>query len=298
MITPHALQKGDTIGITSTARKINREELSFAIQYLEKQGFKIKLGSCIGLEDHQFAGTDKKRTASINELIEDNSVNAILCARGGYGSVRIVDHINWEALQHSPKWICGYSDVTVLHARLNQLGIASLHSTMPINFKTNSEEALSSFVNALLGQPVSLNADGHELNKQGSASGQLVGGNLSILYSLLGSRDQMDTNGKILFIEDLDEYLYHIDRMMQALKRAGMLDNLAGLVIGGMSDMNDNAIPFGSSAEQSIYNAVKDYKYPVAFNFPVGHLDDNRTLMVGTEYILEVKERAYLRYAL
>jgi muramoyltetrapeptide carboxypeptidase len=294
MIIPSSLQKGDTIGITSTARKIYLNELVFTIEFLEHKGFKVKMGSCIGLKDHQFAGTENERTTSINELIEDNSVKAILCARGGYGSVRIVDHINWNAFQEAPKWICGYSDVTVLHARTHTLGVASLHSTMPINFKTNTEEALESFVSQLKGTPTSLSADTHALNRTGIASGQLVGGNLSILYSLLGSKDQLDTTGKILFIEDLDEYLYHIDRMMQALKRAGMLDDLAGLVIGGMSDMNDNAIPFGSSAIQTIANAVIDYNYPVAFNFPVGHLNDNQTLTLGAEYELKVEEYSEL----
>ena len=294
MILPPPLQIGDTIGITSTARKINSDELQFAIEFLNQKGFKIKLGSCIGLEDHQFAGTDEERITSINELILDPTVKAILCARGGYGSVRIVDGINWQALQNTPKWICGYSDVTVLHARLNQIGMASLHSTMPVNFKSNSAPALNSFVSALLGKPLSLNAETHKLNITGQATGQLVGGNLSILYSLLGSQDQLDTADKILFIEDLDEYLYHIDRMIQALKRAGMLDHLAGLVIGGMSHMNDNAIPFGHSAVQTIANTVKEFKYPVAFNFLVGHLDDNRTLALGAEYGLVVGENSGL----
>ena len=297
MITPPYLQKGDTIGITSTARKINPDELEFTIRFLEEKGFVIKLGSCIGKEEHQFAGTDEERTQSINELIHDTSVKAILCARGGYGSVRIVDQINWEGLQHAPKWICGYSDVTVLHARVHTLGVASLHSTMPINFKTNTIEALESLVLQLKGTPTSLSADTHAFNRTGTASGQLVGGNLSILYSLLGSQDQLDTTGKILFLEDLDEYLYHIDRMMQALKRAGMLDDITGLVIGGMNDMNDNAIPFGSTAKQIIANAVKEYNYPIAFNLPVGHIDDNRTLMLGAEYMLEVTERVALRFA-
>ncbi len=297
MIFPPYLQTGDTIGITSTARKINPDELEFTIRFLEEKGFVIKLGSCIGKEEHQFAGTDEERTQSINELIHDTSVKAILCARGGYGSVRIVDQINWEGLQHAPKWICGYSDVTVLHARVHTLGVASLHSTMPINFKTNTIEALESLVLQLKGTPTSLSTDTHAFNRTGTASGQLVGGNLSILYSLLGSQDQLDTTGKILFLEDLDEYLYHIDRMMQALKRAGMLDDITGLVIGGMSDMNDNAIPFGSTAKQIIANAVKEYNYPIAFNLPVGHIDDNRTLMLGAEYMLEVTERVALRFA-
>ncbi len=291
MIYPPALNPGDTIGITSTARKINHEELEFAIAEIKAQGYKAVLSSCIGLHGNQMSGTDTQRTNAFQELLDNPKVKAILCARGGYGTVKIIDEIDWRSFVKNPKWICGYSDVTVLHSHIHEkLGSATLHSSMPINFKTNTPKALQSFFNALRGSEIAVNAPPHVLNKTGTAQGVLVGGNLSILYSLLGSESQINTAGKILFIEDLDEYLYHIDRMMMALNRAGMLSNLAGLIIGGMSDMNDNDIPFGQTAEEIIYNAVAKYNYPVAFNFPVGHLDDNRSLVLGGRYKLEVLE--------
>lgn len=291
---PPFLAQGDTIGITSTARKISKQELQFAIDYLEALGYKVKLSSCIGQSDRQFAGTDEERAGAFDSLVQDPEVKAVLCGRGGYGSVRIVDQIDWQAFQETPKWLCGYSDVTVLHSRLNHLGIASLHSTMPINFETNTKDALHSLTSALIGKTLSLKAEKHKLNRAGNSLGAVVGGNLSILYSLLGSKDQLDTRGKILVLEDLDEYLYHVDRMMQALKRAGMLSNLAGLVIGGMSDMNDNTIGFGKTAKEIIHEAVADFSYPVAFDLPFGHVDDNQTLMLGAEYKLSVGENSVL----
>ncbi|MCT4624440.1 MAG: LD-carboxypeptidase [Schleiferiaceae bacterium] len=285
---PPLLKKGDTIGITSTARKISKHELEFAIQFLKQNGFKTKLSSCIGMEDHQFSGSDQVRIDGFNQLLNDNEVKAILCARGGYGSVRIVDDLDWQQLKKNPKWICGYSDVTILHSRINHLEYQSLHSTMPVNFESNSKKALTSFLDSLTGKSFSMQAPNNNLNREGIAEGELVGGNLSILYSTLGSQDQLKTKNKFLFIEDLDEYLYHIDRMMQALKRAGMLKDLAGLVVGGMSDMNDNTIPFGKTAEEIINETVEEYNYPVAFNFPIGHLDDNQTVMLGAKYSLLV----------
>lgn len=288
---PPALKPGDTIGITSTARKISVEELSFAVAEIESRGYKVLLSSCIGLEENQMAGSDAERQNAFQGLLDNPEVKAILCARGGYGTVRIVDMIDWNGFAQNPKWICGYSDVTVLHSHIHQnLSIATMHSSMPINFKTNTPQALQSIFTALSGNKISINAKPNALNKTGTANGVLVGGNLSILYSLLGSKSQINTKGKILFIEDLDEYLYHTDRIMMALKRAGMLDQLAGLVVGGMSDMNDNEIPFGQTSEEIISNAVMEFNYPVAFNFPVGHLYDNRTLVLGETYKLEVEE--------
>ena len=286
-----ALNPGDTIGITSTARKISVEELDFAVAEIKSRGYKVLLSSCIGLAENQMAGTDDDRKNAFQELLEDSKVKVILCARGGYGTVRIVDQIDWRGFSQNPKWICGYSDVTVLHSHIHQkFNIATMHSSMPINFKSNTPQSLQSFFIALSGDNIAVNAQPNLLNKTGTTNGILVGGNLSILYSLLGSESQIDTHGKILLIEDLDEYLYHIDRMMMALKRAGMLNNLAGLVVGGMSDMNDNEIKFGQTAEEIIHNAVAEFNYPVAFNFPVGHLDDNRTLVLGGKYKLEVSE--------
>ena len=201
-----------------------------------------------------------------------------------------MDHLDWSRFIKKPKWICGYSDVTVLHATLQEkMKIASIHGSMPINFTKNTPDALDSLYAALTGKPSQIEAEAHDLNQSGSCRGTLVGGNLSILYSLLGSEAQPDTSGKILFIEDLDEYLYHIDRMMMALKRAWMLDSIVGLVIGGMTDMNDNTIPFGKTAEEIISEHIP-MGLPVAFGFPAGHLDDNRALVLGQNYHLKVTD--------
>ena len=223
-------------------------------------------------------------------MIDDNSIKAILCARGVYGTVQIIDAINFSNLKKNSKWIVGYSDATVLHSHLNNLGMASLHATMPINFEGNTNESLWSLKNALFGNLNNVECKAHPLNKFGKIEGDVVGGNLSILYSLLGSPSDIDTIGKILFIEDLDEYLYHIDRMMMNLKRNGIFGNLKGLIIGGMSDMNDNSIPFGKTAEQIILDYTKGYDYPICFGFPAGHLADNRCLILGINSILEICE--------
>jgi len=193
-------------------------------------------------------------------------------------------------LKKNSKWIVGYSDVTVLHSHLNNLGIASLHATMPINFESNTKGSLSSLKNSLFGNLNSIECKAHPLNKFGKIEGDIVGGNLSILYSLLGSQSDIDTTGKILFIEDLDEYLYHIDRMMMNLKRNGMLGKLKGLIVGGMSDMNDNSIPFGKTAEQIILEYTKDYDFPICFGFPAGHLVDNRCVRLGIHSVLEISK--------
>lgn len=292
MQIPPYLQTGDTIAIVSTARKITRTEIDIAIRAIEKQGFKVKIGKTIGLENNQMAGTDKEKILDFNDQIYDPKVKAILCARGGYGSVRIVDHLDFDHLKKYPKWIIGYSDVTTIHQALfSQEICTSLHATMPINF-SDSEEAklnIDSMFNALKGEKLIQSFAPHPLNRLGKSSGKVIGGNLSILYSLCGSRsNHMNFSGKILFLEDLDEYLYHVDRMMMNLKRNGILDNLSGLIIGGMSDMNDNSIPFGKNADEIIYEHVEDYTYPVAFNFPAGHTEKNRALKMGCPLDLKV----------
>ena len=290
MIIPEKLKIGDKIGIISTARKITMEELNPAIKTLESWGLKVVLGINLFQEDNQFSGTVEQRTADLQSMIDDNSIKAILCARGGYGTVQIIDAINFTNLKKNSKWIVGYSDVSVLHSHLNNLGIASLHATMPINFESNTKESLSSLKNSLFGNLNSIECKAHPLNKFGKIEGDIVGGNLSILYSLLGSQSDIDTTDKILFIEDLDEYLYHIDRMMMNLKRNGMLVNLKGLIVGGMSDMNDNSIAFGKTAEQIILEYTKDYDFPICFGFPSGHLADNRCLRLGIHSLLEISE--------
>ena len=290
MIFPEKLKIGDKIGIISPARKITLNELDPAIKTIESWKLKVELGSNLFEVDNQFSGTIEQRSTDLQTMIDDDSIKAILCARGGYGTVQIIDNIDFSKLKNNPKWIVGYSDVTVLHSHLNKLGIASLHATMPINFKTNAKESLASLKNGLFGNENNILCGPHPFNKFGKVEAEVVGGNLSILYSLLGSNSDVDTDGKILFIEDLDEYLYHIDRMMMNLKRNGKFTKLKGLVVGSMSDMNDNTIPFGKTAEEIILEYIKEFDFPVCFNFPAGHLDDNRCIRLGVKSVLEVNK--------
>mgnify|MGYP002636909612 FL=1 len=294
MIFPEKLKIGDKIGIISPARKITLNELDPAIKTIESWKLKVELGSNLFEVDNQFSGTIEQRSTDLQTMIDDDSIKAILCARGGYGTVQIIDNIDFSKLKNKPKWIVGYSDVTVLHSHLNKLGIASLHATMPINFKTNAKESLASLKNGLFGNENNILCGPHPFNKFGKVEAEVVGGNLSILYSLLGSNSDVDTDGKILFIEDLDEYMYHVDRMMMNLKRNGKLKNLKALIIGGMSDMNDNTIPFGKTAEEIILEYIKEFDFPVCFNFPAGHLDDNRTLVFGKECTIEINENGVI----
>jgi len=290
MIIPEKLNIGDKIGIISTARNITIEELSPAIKTLESWGLKVVLGINLFQEDDQFSGTVEQRNSDLQGMIDDNSIKAILCARGGYGTVQIIDSIDFTNLKKNSKWVVGYSDVTVLHSHLNNLGFASLHATMPINFESNTKKSWSSLKNSLFGNLNRIECKHHPFNKFGKIEGDIVGGNLSILYSLLGSQSNIDTTDKILFIEDLDEYLYHIDRMMMNLKRNRMLGKLKGLIVGGMSDMNDNSIPFGKTAEQIILEYTKDYDFPISFGFPAGHLADNRCIKLGINSVLEISK--------
>ena len=294
MILPEKLKIGDKIGVISTARKITLDELAPAIKTIESWELKVELGSNLFEADNQFSGTIEQRSTDLQTMIDDDSIKAILCARGGYGTVQIIDNIDFSKLKNKPKWIVGYSDVTVLHSHLNKLSIASLHATMPINFEKNTPKALESLKSALFDLCNLTEINHHHFNRFGKVEGQIVGGNLSILYSLLGSDSDINTEGKILFIEDLDEYLYHVDRMMMNLKRNGKLNNLKALIIGGMSDMNDNTIPFGKTAEEIILEYIKEFDFPVCFNFPAGHLDDNRTLVFGKECTLEINENGVI----
>lgn len=292
MVLPPYLQPGDTVAIVATARKISHEELQAAVHLLESTGFRVKLGSSIGLVNHQLAGTDAQRAADFQAQLNDSEVKAIFCARGGYGTVRMIDQIDWRSFQDQPKWIIGFSDITVLHSQLNQnLTIPTIHGEMPFNFGKSDKDprSVSALLAMLQGQPVTYPVNAHPLNRPGKMSGRLVGGNLSVIYSLMGSVSQLNTTGTILFLEDLDEYLYHIDRMLMCLKRAGMLRELKGLIVGGMTQMNDNAIAFGRSAEQIIRDAVEEYDYPVQFGFPAGHTALNLPLMLGAPFHWEVK---------
>jgi muramoyltetrapeptide carboxypeptidase len=297
MQKPPHLKKGDKVRIVSTARKISEEEIRPAVEVLNKWGLIVVLGENLFKEQHQFSGTTDERTNDLQKALDDEMTKAVFCARGGYGTVKIIDELDFDRFIEYPKWVVGYSDVTVLHNHINQnFNIQTLHATMPINFPANTPESIESLQNALFGEEVNYEFDVNESNKKGETEGVLVGGNLSIIYSLTGTKSQIDTKGKILFIEDLDEYLYHIDRMMMNLKRAGILENLAGLVIGGMSDMNDNDIPYGKTAIEIIKETVLEYNFPVCFDFPAGHIDDNKALIMGSKIKLEVGEKCSLKF--
>ncbi len=290
MRTPEFLQKGDTIAIVSTARKISKKELEPALEIIENWGLKVVFGKTIDAEENQFAGSDKWRTEDFQQMMDDPKIKAIWCARGGYGTVRIIDKLDFSRFKESPKWIIGYSDVTVLHSHIHNLGVESLHAQMPLDIENKTKETADSIEMVLFGKGYSVSIERTDsFASLGIAKGQLIGGNLSILYSLCGSNSSLKTDGKILFIEDLDEYLYHMDRMIMNLKRNGMLHNLAGLIVGGMTDMNDNIIPFGKSAKEIIFDAVKEYNYPVCFDFPAGHVEDNRALIMGREVELAIQ---------
>jgi muramoyltetrapeptide carboxypeptidase len=293
---PPFLKQGNTIGIVAPARKVSAEELAPAIKVLENWGLKIKTGKNIFSIQNQFAGSDAQRIADYQDMLDDTEVKAIIAARGGYGSVRIIDELNFSCFKKNPKWIIGYSDVTVMHSHIHtNIGIETLHATMPISFNKDAE-SLALLKKALFGEELSYSISSTPLNRKGESKGVLVGGNLSLLYALAVTPSDIDTKGKILFLEDLDEYLYHIDRMMMQLKRSGKLSGLKGLVIGDLSDMKDNTIPFGKTAEEIILDAVKEYNYPVCFGFPAGHGIKNYPLYLGREVELSVKEKTSLKF--
>ena len=284
-----ALQKGDLIYITAPAKSIEAECVAFAKSFFEQNGFRVIVSDhCLG-EHHYFSGTDGERAADFQKGIDNPEVKAIICARGGYGCVRIVDALEWAGMIRDPKFIVGFSDVTVFHQRMQRFGLESIHGTMPLNFSSNTEQSLSTLLLALQKEPYSISTNENKWNKLGKAKGLLVGGNLSILYSLLGTDDQIDYSDTILFIEDLSEQLYHLDRMFFAFSKAGILEKIKGLIIGGMTDMKDTAVPFGKSYKEIILEHFQFRKIPIVFDFPAGHIDDNRALVFGKEVELKVE---------
>lgn len=307
VLIPPALRPGDTIAIVPTARAISVQELRDGIALAESWGLKVKLGAGIGRKHFQQAGTAEERAADLQAALDDPQVRAIWCARGGYGTVHLLDHLDLSALRRDPKWIVGFSDITVLHNALHNLGIASLHAQMPFNIGAKTEESRETLRAALFTEeygvvsgewPVT-SPGGTSLatrhwplvtHREGTCVGGLIGGNLSLLYALRGTPYDIDPRGGILFIEDLDELLYHVDRMVQNLRLAGWFKGLAGLIVGGMSDMRDKnpEDPFGKSAERIIADALGDTTYPVCFGFPAGHIDDNRALVFGQKAKLSV----------
>jgi len=289
MVTPPFLKYGDKVGLVATARKISLKELNEGILLLKSWGLIPVIGKTIDAQYHQYAGSDSLRTQDLQEMLDAPEIKAIWCARGGYGTIRIIDHIDFYKFVKYPKWIAGYSDVTVLHNHLHKIGFQTIHSTMPISLEDNSAFAKASLKSCLFGDKTNIQYETkNTLNRQGKSKGILVGGNLSMLYSMCGSPSGLDTEGKILFIEDLDEYLYHIDRMVMNIKRNGMLDNIAGLLVGGMTKMHDNTVPFGKTAQEIVLDAIDDCDFPVAFDFPAGHVDDNRALILGDMVSMDV----------
>ncbi|MBS1938913.1 MAG: LD-carboxypeptidase [Bacteroidetes bacterium] len=291
MILPPALRPGDAIAIVPTARAITVDELQPAMAMARAWGLRPVLGQGVGRKHFQQAGTAGERAADLMAALENDEVKAVWCARGGYGTVHLLELVDLSILRKHPKWIIGFSDATVLHSALHGLGVASLHAQMPFNIAAKGEGTTSSLRQALFGEcPPLLRQGAHPLDRQGVAHGELVGGNLSLLYALRGTPYDLGTRGKVLFIEDLDELLYHMDRMVMNLKLGGLFANLAGLVVGGMSDMRDKdpADPFGLSAEAIVARAVAGGEFPVCYGMPAGHLADNRAMVLGKQVKLNV----------
>ncbi|XOV66228.1 MAG: LD-carboxypeptidase [Fluviicola sp.] len=291
MKLPSALQKGDHIQIVAPAKGIDASYVQLAKKTLESSGFRVTISpNCLGAH-HYFSGTVEERLSDLQSALNDSDIKAILCARGGYGCVQLVDQLDWSDFTEKPKWIIGFSDVTVLHQHLQSNGIASIHGTMPLNFGDHSKEALSTLLTALQDKSYVIHAAKSEQNVSGEAEGTLVGGNLAIISSLIGTNDQPDYSNSILFIEEVGEPLYSVDRMFFSLKKAGILDKINGLVVGGMTSMKDSEIPYGASLEEIVLTHTKDLNIPVAFHFPAGHIDDNRALIFGAAVSLEVDSK-------
>ena len=290
ILFPPALQAGQRVALVSPARKIGAAELAPAITTLEAWGLEVVLGASIAGDHHQFAGDDDLRRRDFQQQLDDPSIRAVLCARGGYGTARIVDGLDFAGFARQPKWVAGFSDITVLNGHLLRLGYASIHGVMPVLFhQEGGAAALESLRRALFGEmPPPLLAPPHLLNRPGTATGELVGGNLSLLHTVTGTASQAGFAGRILFLEDLDEYLYHIDRMMLHLHRSGQLAGLAGLVVGHFSAMRDNTVPFGASAHEIIDSYARQYGFPVGYGFAIGHEATNEALVVGGHAVLVV----------
>jgi muramoyltetrapeptide carboxypeptidase len=255
---------------------------------MEDWGYKVEISKHASNRYNYFSGSDNERLSDLQKVLDDPKVKAIVCARGGYGSVRILDQLNWSEFKTHPKWIVGFSDITVFHLRCAILGIMSLHATMPLNFSSNSKEALSTLDAALSGKKFEINAPPSSLNKEGVASGKLIGGNLSIIFSLLGTQERFEFEEGILFLEDLSEQLYHLDRMFFALKKAGVFNKINGLIVGGMTNLKDTTPSFGMTYEEIILEKMEGIAIPICFNFPSGHIDDNRAMILGAPVEIEV----------
>lgn len=287
MLKPDFLHKGDLVTIVSPSGPVKEGSLDFAIETLQSWGLKVKVGKHTYDKFGVFAGTDKNRAHDLQKAINDQKTKAILCARGGYGAIRVVDLIDFSSLQSNPKWLIGFSDITVFHEKLHSLGIQSIHGAMAKSFPNVTPESIQSLHNCLFGCADTIQLQPSPRNKQGSCKGELIGGNLSMIYSLRGVPFEYDYSGKILFIEDLNEYYYHIDRMMQNLLHSGILSRISGLIVGTMSGMKHGTDTYEGSVEDIILSVTKDYKIPVIFDFPSGHEDLNHALIFGEKYELK-----------
>lgn len=283
------LKKGNHVRILCTARSAEEKDLKEAKNLLTSWGLRVSFGKTIGIKDHQFGGCKEVRLEDFQQAIDDPDVHAIWIARGGYGTVQLIDEIDFTAFAKAEhKAIIGYSDVTLLHGKLQSHGCSSVHSFMPLELKSKPASSIESLRKSLFGESQTITIENSSHFKSLEIYAPVVGGNLSILYSMLGSKIFPETKDHVLFIEDIDEYLYHIERMIYSLHRAGKLKGLKALLVGGMTDMNDHQIPFGKNAEEIILSLTEDYNYPVIFNFPAGHIEDNRTLIMGKEMRIEI----------
>ncbi len=290
-IIPPYLQAGDTIGITCPAGAVNLENMQYMFDQLQAWGFKIKIGATVGTSYFKFSATDEERVSDLQSMLDDTDIKAILFGRGGYGVVRIIDQLDFTKFCASPKWLVGYSDITCLHSHVfSRYGIATMHAHMGGGYLPTDRDEFStqSIVQALQGKSIKYQVEAHKMNRLGEARGILVGGNLALLSDLVGTTSDIHTEGKILCIEDIGEYKYNLDRMMWQLKRSGKLDKLAGLIVGGFTDTLDNEVPFGMSEYDIVWEKVKDYDYPVCFDFPMGHQPKNWALKFAIEYSLVV----------
>lgn len=284
LIHPSNLQKGDTVIIIAPAGVIKENYVQKGIDLLKSWGLAVKLGENLYQKDFTFAGTDAERLADLQTALDDENAKAIWCARGGYGTVRIIDGVKWDKFKQNPKWLIGFSDITVLHNALHNLGYESMHALMPISLSTDRpvrrKKPIESLKNALFGEPLNYKISTSKYNKLGTGTGQVVGGNLAIVYSLLQSNLSLDTNNKIIFLEEVGEYHYAVDRMLISLRRAGYFDNCKGLIIGGMSMKQDDP-DFGKTVEEIVLEVCKNYDFPIVFDFPAGHIVDNRAVLLG-----------------
>ena len=296
LIKPEYLKKGDTVAIVAPSGVLKNYNgyILKAKELLKSWELEVVIGENVFNDNGHFAGTDNQRSADFQLALDDKSIKAIWCARGGYGAMRVIDNLNFEKYKENPKWIIGYSDITAIHNDLHNNKSESIHGIMCKSLEkidVDNNESISLLKKTLFGEKLSYTIEGNNYNIEGNSNGQLIGGNLTLLHCLLGSESSIDTDGKILFIEDLGEYLYHIDRMLISLKRAGYFDNCKGLIVGDFTDMRKNTTPFGRNLKELILDIVREYDFPVSFGFPAGHGEKNYPMILGREINLEVSKQ-------